>query len=190
MEIVFATKNKGKLKEIQEILLGYTIITMDEAGVQGDVEEDGLTFEENALKKATEVMRITGRPTLADDSGLEVDALDGAPGVYSARYLGYDTPYEVKNQYILDQLKGLPKAERAARFVCAIAVAFPDGRTFCERAVMEGYITDAPRGENGFGYDPIFEVEPYGMTTAEMPAALKNQISHRAKALQQMKARL
>ena len=149
--------------------------------------EDGTTFEENALIKARAVAGVSGAVAMADDSGLEVDFLDKAPGVYSARFLGEDTSYEIKNQYILDKLKDVPDEGRTARFVCAIAVAFPDGRTAVRTAAIEGRIAYEPAGENGFGYDPIFYVTEYGRTTAELTMEQKNRISHRAKALAAIK---
>jgi XTP/dITP diphosphohydrolase len=187
--IVFATKNKGKLKEINAILaeLNVPVVSMEEAGITADVVEDGTTFEENAKKKAIEIMNITHEITLADDSGLEVDYLDGAPGVYSARYLGEDTPYSVKNQHILSLLQDVPEEKRTARFVCVIAAAFPDGRVFTAKGIMEGIIAKEIKGENGFGYDPIFYIPQLGFTTAELSPEDKNAISHRGKALTQMK---
>ncbi|NLK38331.1 MAG: XTP/dITP diphosphatase [Epulopiscium sp.] len=187
--IVFATKNKGKLKEINALLaeLNVPVVSMEEAGITADVTEDGTTFEENAKKKAIEIMNITHEITLADDSGLEVDYLEGAPGVYSARYLGEDTPYSVKNQHILSLLQDVPDKKRTARFVCVIAAAFPDGRVFTAKGTMEGIIAREIRGENGFGYDPIFYIPQLGLTTAELSPEDKNAISHRGKALTQMK---
>lgn len=190
--IIFATKNKGKLKEINAILsdLGVHVISMEEAGIAVEVVEDGKTFEENAIKKAVEIAKISNLLTLADDSGLEIDYLDGAPGVYSARYLGEDTSYDIKNNHILSLLSGVPEKERTARFVSVIAAAFPDGRVLQCRGVVEGIIGYEIKGENGFGYDPIFYVPEMGMTTAEMPPEQKNEISHRGKALRQMKTLL
>lgn len=187
MEIVFATKNNGKLKEIVEILAPIQVRSMTDINIDIDVTEDGSTFEENAVKKATEIAALCGRIVLADDSGLEIDYLDKAPGVYSARYLGEDTPYAEKNRIVLEKLTGVPDAARTARFVCVIAAAFPDGRVETRRGVIEGIIADAPRGENGFGYDPIFYVPEYGVTTAEMSPEQKNKISHRGQALRLMK---
>lgn len=192
MEIVFATRNKGKIVEIKEILKGtvFEAVSMDEAGISLDVTEDGETYEENALKKAQEIMKVCGKIVLADDSGLEVDFLDKAPGVYSARYLGEDTPYSVKNQVILEKLHGVPQSGRTARFVSVIAASLPGIGSLTCRACIEGVIHDQAAGENGFGYDPIFYVPEYGMTTAQMPMELKNKISHRGKALRDMRKKL
>lgn len=187
--IVFATKNEGKMKEVREILsdLPYRVQSMEEAGIDIDVVEDGDTFEANAIKKAREICEVSQSIVLADDSGLEIDFFDQAPGVYSARYLGKDTPYSEKNAIILNRMKKVSEEERTARFVCAIAVAFPDGRTHVVRGTIEGIIGYESKGDNGFGYDPIFYVPEYGMTTSEMPPELKNQLSHRGKALRKMK---
>lgn len=190
--IVFATGNAGKLREIREIMgdMGVEILSMKEAGIEADIEENGATFEENARIKAKGIAAFTDAIVLADDSGLEVDYLDGEPGVYSARYLGEDTSYVIKNQAILDRLSSVPKEKRTARFVCAIAAAMPDGEVLVTREVMEGYIGEKPAGANGFGYDPIFYVEEYGCSTAELTDAQKNAISHRGKALRAMKEKL
>jgi len=190
--IIFATSNEGKMKEIRLIMenSGYEVVSLKEAGISADIVEDGSTFEENAVIKAEAITRLTGEMALADDSGLEVDYMDKAPGIYSARFLGEDTDYTIKNNYILDKLKGVPEAERTARFVCAIALAFPDGKTVTKRATIEGYIGYEIRGENGFGYDPIFIVPEYDKTTAELSIDEKNKISHRAKALRAIKEEL
>lgn len=190
--IIFATGNAGKMKEIREIMgdMGVEILSMKEAGIKADIDENGTTFVENAIIKATEIAKQTKDIVLADDSGLEIDFLNKEPGVYSARYLGEDTPYDIKNQALLDRLKGVPKEKRTARFVCAIAAALPDGEVLTTEATIEGYIGDAPAGENGFGYDPIFYVEEYGCSTAELTDAQKNEISHRGKALREMKKKL
>ncbi|MDE7299883.1 MAG: XTP/dITP diphosphatase [Lachnospiraceae bacterium] len=187
--IIFATGNAGKLKEIREIMkdTGFEVLSMKEAGLALDIGENGATFEENALIKARAVCAAAGEIALADDSGLEVDYMDRAPGVYSARFLGEDTSYEIKNQYILDKLAGVPDEERSARFVCAIAAVFPGGREEIRTAAIEGRIAYEPAGENGFGYDPIFYVPEYGCTTAQLTMEQKNEISHRAKALNRMK---
>ena len=163
---------------------------MKDAGIKADIEENGTTFEENAIIKAKAICEMTGQLVLADDSGLEVDYMDKAPGVYSARYLGEDTPYSVKNQAILDRLKDAVGDERSARFVCAIAAAFPDGRVITTRGTIEGFIGFEEKGENGFGYDPLLYVPEYGMTTGEMSPEMKNKISHRGKALELMKVKL
>ncbi len=188
-KIIFATGNEGKMREIREIFgdAPYEVVSMKEAGVMTDIVEDGKSFEENALIKARAVAKASGEIALADDSGLEVDFLGKAPGIYSARFLGEDTSYEVKNQYILDQLAGVSEEGRGARFVCAIAAVFPDGRSETRTATIEGRIAFEPAGENGFGYDPIFYVPEFGCTTAELSMEQKNQISHRAKALAAMK---
>lgn len=177
------------MKEIREILgdLDYEILSMKEAGIDMDIVEDGQTFEENAIIKATAVMRETGCLVLADDSGLEVDYLNKEPGIYSARYMGENTPYRIKNQIIIDRLHGVPDILRTARFVCVIAAAFPDGRVETRRGTIEGRIAHRPAGENGFGYDPIFYLPERKMTTAEIPAEEKNAISHRGNALRQIK---
>lgn len=191
-EIIFATKNKGKIKEIKAILadLNVIVLSMEEAGIDIDVEENGETFEDNAKIKAIEIMKVSGKITLADDSGLEVDYLDKQPGVYSARYMGEATAYDIKNKKIISLLEGVEEKQRTARFVSAIAAAFPDGKVFTTRATIEGIIGYEQKGENGFGYDPIFYVPEYRMTTAEMSPELKNKVSHRGKALQLMKQKL
>lgn len=190
--IIFATGNEGKLREIRMILsdLDVEVLSPGEAGVEVDVEENGTTFEENAVIKARAIMEKTGEVVLADDSGLEVDALNKEPGVYSARYMGHDTSYHVKNQNIIDRLEGKSGSERSARFVCAIAAALPDGRVFTTRGTMEGEIGYEERGENGFGYDPIFYLPEYGCYSGELALEVKNQLSHRGKALRLMKEEL
>lgn len=191
-KLIFATGNAGKMKEIREIMKDteFEVISMKEAGLNLDIVEDGKTFEENAIIKAKAVCEASGELALADDSGLEVDYMDKQPGIYSARFLGEDTSYDVKNNYILDKLKGVEGNARSARFVCAIAAAFPDGRVETTRATIEGVIAQKIAGENGFGYDPIFFVPEFGCTTAELTMEQKNQISHRAKALNLMKAKI
>lgn len=187
-KIIFATKNKGKIKEIQAVLGdSFEIVSMEEAGINIDVDENGTTFEENALKKATEIMKVSNTIVLADDSGLEVDYLDKAPGIYSARFMGEDTSYDIKNNEILKRLEGVPEEKRTARFVCVVAVAFPDGRSEAVRGTIEGIIGYEIKGENGFGYDPIFYVPEFKKTTAELSMEEKNKISHRGKALRMMK---
>lgn len=196
--IIFATQNKDKVKEVKQIMadMNVNIITMSEAGIDIDVLEDGETFEANAIKKAEEIMALSGYMVMADDSGLEIDYFDQAPGVYSARYLGKNTPYEEKNAIILDKLKDVPLSQRGARFVCAIATAFPskDGleqrKTIVTRATIEGIIGDEARGSGGFGYDPIFFPDGFNTSTAEICPELKNKISHRGKALELMKIQL
>lgn len=190
--IIFATGNAGKLREIREIMegTGVEILSMKEAGIEVDVVEDGATFEENAIIKARAIAAHTDAIVLADDSGLEVDYLDKAPGVYSARFMGEDTSYDIKNQAIIDKLEGVPKEQRTARFVCVIAAALPDGRTLSTRQTMEGYIGYHAEGENGFGYDPIFMLDEYGCSSAAISREEKNAISHRGKALRAMKEML
>ena len=187
MDIIFATKNKGKLTEVKAILSEYNVLGMEEVGIHIEVEENGETFEENAMKKAVEIMNECGKIVLSDDSGIEIDAFDKAPGVHSARYLGQDTPYLEKNAIILDKLEGVALEKRTARYVAVIAAAFPDGRSFSAKGVMEGYIGYEPKGENGFGYDPIFYLHEYGESVAQIPREVKNKISHRGKALEAMK---
>ncbi|MEA5085406.1 MAG: XTP/dITP diphosphatase [Lachnospiraceae bacterium] len=189
MKIIFATKNAGKVKEVKLMLeeLDAEVVTMTEAGINIDVVEDGETFEDNAIKKAKEIMQASGCLVLSDDSGLEVDYLNKQPGVYSARFMGEDTPYDIKNQKILEMLNDVPDEKRTARFVSVIAAAFPDGRIVTTRGTIEGIIAHEAKGENGFGYDPIFYVPELGMHTAEMDIEQKNRISHRGKALMEMK---
>ena len=177
-------------KDAKEILkdLGLEILSMKEAGVDADIVEDGMTFEENAEIKARAVARIlTNDIVLADDSGLEIDYLDKAPGIYSARFAGEDTSYDIKNRILLDRLEGIPEEERTARFVCAVAAVFPDGTVSTVRKTIEGRIAQESAGSNGFGYDPIFYVPEYGCTTAEMTPDQKNELSHRGKALRAMR---
>lgn len=184
--IIFATKNNHKMKEIREILdgLGYEILSMTEAGVDIEVVEDGTTFEENALIKSRTIRDyVKDAIVLSDDSGLEVDYLNGQPGIYSARWMGEDTSYEIKNQKLLDLLEGVPEEDRTARFVCALAAAFPDGTDKVVRGTIEGIVGYESAGANGFGYDPIFFVPEYRCTTAEMTPEQKNEVSHRGKAL-------
>ena len=191
-KIIFATGNEGKMKEVRMILedLGLPVLSLKDAGITAAVEENGTTFEENAQIKAKAIMEMTGALVLADDSGLEVDALDKEPGIYSARYMGHDTSYHIKNQNIIDRLEGKVGEERSARFVCAIAAAFPDGRVLITRGTMEGQIGYEEKGENGFGYDPIFYLPEYQCYSAELSLEEKNKLSHRGKALRLMKERL
>lgn len=191
-KIIFATGNANKMVEVRMILAdcGYEIVSMKEAGIDIDIVEDGKTFEENAIIKATAIsktMEAEGCVVLADDSGLEVDYMDGAPGIYSARWQGEDTPYSIKNQMIIDALADAKEEERTARFVCAIAAVFPDGTVTTRRGVIEGMIAHQPAGENGFGYDPIFFLPEYGKTTAELAPEDKNKISHRGRALEKIR---
>lgn len=188
--IVFATGNQNKMKEIRMILadLGMEILSMKEAGVDIDVVEDGKTFEENAMIKVCEIAKyLPNDIVLADDSGLEIDYLNKEPGIYSARYAGVDTSYDIKNNLLLSRLEGVPDEKRTARFVCAVAAAFPDGDTEVVRGTIEGRIGYGIKGNNGFGYDPIFFVPEYNCTTAEMEPELKNELSHRGRALRSMR---
>ena len=194
--IIFATGNKNKMIEIRMILadLGCKILSQKEAGIQADVVEDGQTFEENALIKATTIADIARKMpeyknavVLADDSGLEIDALNKEPGIYSARYMGEDTSYDIKNQALIDRLEGVPDEKRTARFVCAIAAALPDGSTEVVRGTMEGRIGYEIAGENGFGYDPIFYLPQFGCSSAELEPEKKNELSHRGEGLRKMR---
>lgn len=194
--IIFATGNKNKMIEIRMILedLGCKILSQKEAGIQADVVEDGQTFEENALIKATTIADIARKipeyknaVVLADDSGLEIDALNKEPGIYSARYMGEDTSYDIKNQALIDRLEGVPDEKRTARFVCAIAAALPDGSTEVVRGTMEGRIGYEITGENGFGYDPIFYLPQFGCSSAELEPEKKNELSHRGEGLRKMR---
>ena len=192
-KIIFATGNQGKMDEIRSILadLDVELLSMKEAGIEVEIVEDGSTFEENALIKAkavaSQISNMDGVTVLADDSGLEVDYLNKEPGIYSARYMGEEVPYEIKNQNILDRLNGVPKQQRTARFVCAIAAEFPDGTSEVVRGTMEGMIGYAIAGENGFGYDPIFFLPEYGCTSAEISPEKKNELSHRGEGLRKMR---
>ena len=197
-KIIFATGNEGKMKEIRRILENMKIrgeetriLSMKEAGIHADIKENGRTFEENAVIKAEAVAReAKGAIVLADDSGLEIDYLNKEPGIYSARYMGEDTPYHVKNANLIERLSGVEDEKRTARFVCAIAVAVPEEGTFTEVRTIEGRIGYEERGEGGFGYDPIFYVPEYGKSTAELSEDEKNAISHRGKALRAVRKRL
>lgn len=188
-KIIFATGNQDKMREIREIMadMDVKIQSMKEAGIQVDIVEDGETFEDNARIKAQAIANYTDAIVLADDSGLEIDYLNKEPGVYSARYMGEDTSYTIKNQALLDRLQGVPKEKRTARFVCAIAAVLPDKEVLVTRQTMEGYIGNKPEGENGFGYDPIFYLDEYGCSSAALTREQKNAISHRGKALRAMK---
>lgn len=190
--IIFATGNAGKIKEINMIMqdTGMEVVSMKEAGITVDVEENGSTYEENALIKARAVAACTDAIVMADDSGLEIDYLNKEPGIYSARYLGEDTSYRIKNANLIERLEGVADAQRTARFVCAIAAVLPDGKELTTRAAIEGRIGYEEKGENGFGYDPIFFVPEFGKTTAELTEEEKNKVSHRGKALQLMKEEL
>ena len=190
--IIFATGNEGKLREIRKILQGmpYFVVSMREAGIQADIEENGTTFAENALIKARTVSRLSGEIAMADDSGLVIDYLNGEPGIYSSRYMGEDTSYDIKNQNLIDRLDGVPDEKRTARFVCAAACVWPDGREEVITDTMEGRIGYEAAGQNGFGYDPIFFLPERGCTSAQISEEEKNEISHRGKALRRMRALL
>ena len=191
-KIIFATGNEGKMREARLILadLGFPVLSMKEAQASCDVEENGSTFAENAAIKARAVWEQTGDIVLADDSGLVVDYLGGEPGIYSARYMGEDTSYEIKNQAIIHRLAEAEEEGRTARFVCAIAAVLPDGTELSAEGTVEGLIAHEPAGDGGFGYVPIFYLPEYGMTSAQIPIEKKNEISHRGKALEAMKAKL
>jgi len=191
-QLIFATGNAGKMREIRQIMadMPLEIKSMKEAGVTADIVEDGKTFEENALIKARAIHGMTGGIVLADDSGLEVDYMDKMPGIYSSRFMGEDTSYDIKNRAIIDALEKAEGEERSARFVCAIAAVLPDGSERVVRATMEGRIGYEITGENGFGYDPIFFLPEYGKTSAEISPEEKNAISHRGKALRLMREEL
>ncbi len=192
MKIIIATGNKDKVREINEVLEGtsFEAVSMKSEGIDPEIVEDADTFEGNALIKARTVHGFTDCYVMADDSGLCIDALDGAPGVYSSRFCGEDSTYQEKFEKIYEMLKDVPKDKWTARFVCAIAVVRPDGSEFTVRGEVEGLLLDHPQGDNGFGYDPIFYVPEFGMTTAQMDPEVKNSISHRGKALNAMVARL
>lgn len=200
-QIIFATGNMGKMREIRDILknVDADILSMKEAGIEADIVEDGTTFEENAVIKAKAVAGLLTEHdggkykdaiVLADDSGLEIDYLNKEPGIYSARYMGEDTPYSVKNQNLLERLAGVPSEQRSARFVCAIAAVMPDGDVITTLGTIEGRIGDRAEGNNGFGYDPIFYVPEFGCTTAQLSEEEKNRISHRGRALEAMETEL
>lgn len=198
MKIIFATGNQDKMREIREIMGGFAeeIMSMKEAGIDADIEETGTTFEENARIKATGVAALLPEEkradiiVMADDSGLEVDALNKEPGVYSARYMGRDTSYRVKNNNLIQRLQGVPVEKRTARFVCAVAAVLPDGEVLTARGTIEGRIGYEERGRNGFGYDPIFYLPDMSCSTAELPPEEKNKISHRGRALRAMEKKL
>ena len=191
-KVIFATGNEGKMKEIREILgdLDIQLLSLKDAGITADIEENGNSFEENAVIKATAIRDLTGEIVLADDSGLEIDYLNKEPGIYSARYMGEDTSYHIKNANLIERLDGVPDEKRTARFVCAIAAAFPDGTVRTVRAAIEGRIGYEEKGENGFGYDPIFYLPEYGCSSAELSMEEKNKISHRGKALRAIRDEL
>lgn len=190
--IVFATGNAGKMKEIKMILgdLGMPVVSMKEAGIEADIVEDGTSFAENAQIKASAVFEKCHDIVLADDSGLEIDYLNKEPGIYSARYMGEDTSYHIKNANLISRLEGVPDEKRTARFVCAIAAVVPGHEPIVVRGTIEGYIGDKPAGENGFGYDPIFYVPDLNCSTAELSPEEKNARSHRGNALRAMREEL
>lgn len=192
IEILFATSNAGKAKEVQAMFsdLDVDIKTLREEGISIEIEENGQTFAENALIKAKAIAKMTDKIVLADDSGLVVDYLNGEPGIYSARYMGEDTSYDIKNARILERMEGVPDDQRTARFVCAMAAIMPGGEVICTEGIMEGLIGYEMKGTNGFGYDPIFYLPEYGMTSSEISPEKKNEISHRGKALRKMQDEL
>lgn len=191
-KVILASNNQGKIQEVKEILkdMDIQLLSMKEAGIDMDIEENGTTFEENAVIKAKAVMECAGEITIADDSGLEVDYLNKEPGIYSARYMGHDTSYKIKNKAIIDRLEGVEGSDRSARFVCAIAAVFPDGRKIVTRGTMEGVIAYEEMGENGFGYDPIVYLPEFQKTSAQLSPEEKNKVSHRGKALEELKKQL
>jgi XTP/dITP diphosphohydrolase len=188
MKIIMATSNKDKVNEIRQMLAGtdIEIMSLKEAGVSIDIDENGSSFDENAAIKANAVRDLTGQMAISDDSGLVIDYLNGAPGIYSSRFMGEDTPYSEKNAAILEKLQGVPDEQRSARFVCSMAIAYPDGHTQTVQGIMEGRIAHEIAGEGGFGYDPIFYLPEKGCTSAQLTAAEKNAISHRGKALEKL----
>lgn len=186
--IILATNNKSKVKEISEMMSGsdITFVSLADAGINVEVDETGTTFEENALLKAREICKLSGKPTISDDSGLEIDALDGEPGIYSSRFMGEDTSYDIKNNALIEKLENVADPDRTARFRCCMALVLPDGREFVTEGAMEGIIVREPKGINGFGYDPILFIPEYNRTSAELSSEEKNNISHRGEALRKM----
>ena len=185
--LIFATGNKDKMREIKAIFAdcGYEIVSMKEAGVEVDADENGTTFEENAIIKAKAVNAVCHELVLADDSGLEIDYINKEPGVLSPRYMGYDTSYDIKNANLIERLNGVPDEQRTARFVCAVSAVLPDGTEYVVRGTMEGRLAYESAGANGFGYDPILYLPDEGCTSAELTLEEKNARSHRGKALRQ-----
>lgn len=185
MKIIMATTNNNKIREIREMLAetDIEVSSMSDEGIDIDIEETGETFEENAVIKAKTISELTGKTVIADDSGLVIDALNGEPGVHSSRFMGEDTSYDVKCNAILDMLKGVPEEERGARFVCSMALVYPGQEPLTFNGIFEGRIAHEIKGENGFGYDPIFFVPERGVTSAELSPEEKNAMSHRGKAL-------
>ena len=189
-KVIFATGNANKMREIREILgeEDFEILSMKEAGIDIDIVEDGQSFEENSLIKSRAIAKLARDAiVLADDSGLEIDALGKEPGIYSARYLGEDTSYDIKNANLIERLEGVAKEDRSARFVCAVSAVFPDETESVVRGTIEGYIGWEPMGTNGFGYDPIFYLWDKDVSTASLSPDEKNAISHRGKALRMIK---
>ena len=189
-KVIFATGNANKMREIREILgeEDFEILSMKEAGIDIDIVEDGATFEENSLIKSRAIAAVAKDAiVLADDSGLEIDALNKEPGIYSARYMGEDTSYDIKNANLIERLDGVEKKDRSARFVCAVSAVFPDGENAVVRGTIEGYIGWEPMGTNGFGYDPIFYLWDKDVSTASLSPEDKNAISHRGQALRMIK---
>lgn len=187
MKVIIATKNEGKVREFRKLLLpfGFEPVSMTEAGVEADITEDGETFEENAHIKAKAVRELTGSPVIADDSGLEVEFLGGAPGIYSARYAGENATDEQRNQKLLEEMQGAELPLRNARFVCAIYFILDDKREYCVTGVLDGYIGEEPKGEHGFGYDPVFMIDD-DTSLAQVGEDEKNKISHRARAMEKL----
>ena len=185
MKIIMATENENKIREIRQMLkdTDIEVDSLKDVHIKADIEENGVTFEENATIKAETIRDLTGQIVMADDSGLEIDALGGKPGIHSSRFMGEDTSYEIKNAALLKQLEDVPKEKRTARFICAVAVAYPDAPTRVYRGTFEGLIAQESRGQGGFGYDPIFYVPEKGCTSAELDPEVKNSMSHRGKAL-------
>ncbi len=189
MEIILATNNKGKVREMKEIMegAGIEVYSLKDKGIEIEVEEDGTTFEENAFKKANEVAKLSGIITVSDDSGLEVYALDMRPGIYSARYAGENATSRERNMKLLDEMKDVPDGERGARFVSAVAIVFPDGKSEIFRGEVEGEILREEKGDGGFGYDPLFFYKPFNKTLAEVSLEEKDKVSHRGKAFEKLK---
>lgn len=191
-EIIFATGNAGKAREVAMMFadMDVKVQTLKEAGIDVEVIEDGKTFMENAIIKAKTIAEHTDKIVLADDSGLVIDYLNGEPGIYSARYMGEDTSYDIKNNNLLERMEGVPEKDRSARFVCAMAAVMPDGEIVETEGVMEGIIGYKLAGENGFGYDPIFYLPEFAASSAEISPEQKNAVSHRGKALRMMQEEL
>ncbi len=191
-EIIFATGNAGKAREVAMMFadMDVCVKTLKEAGIRADIIEDGRTFMENARKKAETIAKYTDKIVLADDSGLVIDYLNGEPGIYSARYMGEDTSYDIKNANLLKRMENAPEKERSARFICAMAAVMPDGEVIETEGIMEGMIGYEIAGENGFGYDPIFYLPEFKASSAQISPEQKNAVSHRGKALRMMQEEL